>query len=52
MTYLATLVEIKPDLVVEVPDEIADVLTEFEDVMPSGLPKSLPPLRATDHRLT
>ena len=27
MTYLAALVEIKPDLVVEVPDEVADVLT-------------------------
>ncbi|CAL5371561.1 unnamed protein product [Camellia sinensis] len=50
-TYLAALVEIKPDLLVEVPDEVVEVLREFEDVMPPELPKSLPPRRATDHKI-
>ncbi|KAA8539162.1 hypothetical protein F0562_025854 [Nyssa sinensis] len=50
-TYLATLVEIKPDTTVEVPDEVADLLKEFADVMPPELPKSLPPQRATDHKI-
>ena len=33
------------------PDEFVDVLAEFGDVMPSELPKSLPPHRATDHKI-
>ena len=51
MTYIAALVEIKPDLVVEVSDEVTNVLTEFRDLMPSELPKSLPPRRAIDHKI-
>ncbi|KAH7845877.1 hypothetical protein Vadar_006951 [Vaccinium darrowii] len=50
-TYLAALVEIKPDVQVEVPDEVAELLEEFADVMPPELPKSLPPRRATDHKI-
>ncbi|KAH7856309.1 hypothetical protein Vadar_006597 [Vaccinium darrowii] len=50
-TYLATLVEIKPDVQVEVPDEVAGLLKEFADVMPPELPKYLPPRRATDHKI-
>ncbi|KAF5940428.1 hypothetical protein HYC85_021595 [Camellia sinensis] len=50
-TYLAALVEIKLDLLVEVLHEVVDVLREFEDVMPSELPKSLPSRRATDHEI-
>lgn len=50
-TYLAALVEIKPDVQVEVPDEVAELLKEFADVMPPELPKSLPPRRATDHKI-
>ena len=46
MTYLVALVEIKPDLMVKVPDEVVDVLIEFRDVISSELPKSLPPRRA------
>lgn len=37
-TNLAALVEIKPDKVVEVPDEIAAVLDEYSDVMKLGTP--------------
>lgn len=42
-TYITALVEIKPDVMMELPDEVAAVLKEFEDVMPPKLPKSLPP---------
>lgn len=45
-SYLAALLEIKPDQVVEVPNEYAQVLDEFADVMPSELPRALPPKRA------
>ena len=51
MTYLAALIEIKPDVQVEVPDEVAGLLKEFKDVMPPELPKTLPPRRATDHQI-
>ncbi|KAH7865055.1 hypothetical protein Vadar_001700 [Vaccinium darrowii] len=50
-TYLAALVEIKPDVQVEVPDGVAGLLKEFADVMPPELPKYLPPRRATDHKI-
>ncbi|KAA8532247.1 hypothetical protein F0562_032280 [Nyssa sinensis] len=50
-TYLATLVEIKPDFTVDVPNEVADLLKEFADVMPPKLPKFLLPRRATDHKI-
>lgn len=51
VTYLAALIEIKPDVQVEVPDEVAGLLKEFKDVMPPELPKTLPPRRATDHQI-
>ena len=41
----------KPDQVVEVPDKVAKVLGEFNDVMPSELPQHLPPRRAVDHKI-
>ncbi|KAK0596522.1 hypothetical protein LWI29_016484 [Acer saccharum] len=50
-TYVAAMVQIKPDVVVEVPDEIGEVLKEFEDVMPKELPKELPPRRQCDHQI-
>ena len=50
-SYVAALVEIKPDQVVEVPDKFAELLEEFADTMPSELPKELPPRRAIDHRI-
>ncbi|KAL0368100.1 UNVERIFIED_CONTAM: Cysteine synthase [Sesamum calycinum] len=42
-TYLAALIEIKPNVVQEVPDEVVELLQEFKDVFPSELPKKLPP---------
>ncbi|GAV84407.1 gag-asp_proteas domain-containing protein [Cephalotus follicularis] len=50
-TYIASLVELKPYVVVEVVDEVADLLKEFADVMPSELPRILPPRRAIDHKI-
>ncbi|KAL0313603.1 UNVERIFIED_CONTAM: hypothetical protein Sradi_5759600 [Sesamum radiatum] len=43
LIYLAALIEIKSDVVQEVPDEVAEVLEEFKDVFPPELPKKLPP---------
>ncbi|KAL0452905.1 UNVERIFIED_CONTAM: Retrovirus-related Pol polyprotein from transposon.6 [Sesamum latifolium] len=50
-TYLAALIEIKSDVVQEVPDEVAEVLEEFKDVFSPELPKKLPPRRAIDHAI-
>lgn len=50
-TYLAALVEIKPNIFQEVPDAVAELLDEFFDVMPSELPKVLPPMRAMNHKI-
>ena len=50
-TYLAALLEIKEDKAIEVPDQVAELLRDFVDVMPSELPKNLPPRRAIDHRI-
>ena len=48
-TYVAALIEIKPDKHVEVPDAIAPILSRFTVVMPLKLPKKLPPRRQTYH---
>ncbi|KAA8532253.1 hypothetical protein F0562_032286 [Nyssa sinensis] len=50
-TYLVALVEIKPDTIVDVPNEVADLRKEFADVMPPKLSKFLSPRRATDHKI-
>ncbi|KAK4383417.1 RNA-directed DNA polymerase [Sesamum angolense] len=50
-TYLAALIEIKPDVVQEVPDKVVELLQEFKDVFPPELPKKLPPRRAIDHAI-
>lgn len=49
LTYVAALIEIKPEKMVEVPNEIVPILQEYANVMPSELPKKLPPRRPTDH---
>ncbi|KAG8366490.1 hypothetical protein BUALT_Bualt17G0085400 [Buddleja alternifolia] len=52
MTYLATMVEIKKDVFQEeVPDAIAALLVEFEDIFPSKIPKKFPLRRAIDHKI-
>lgn len=50
-TYVAALVEIKPDQFVEVPDQITKVLEDFTDIMPPQLPKAFPSRHAYDHKL-
>ncbi|XP_059625412.1 uncharacterized protein LOC132268599 [Cornus florida] len=50
-TFLAAMIEIKPDQFVEVPDSVAEILEEFAEVMPPELPKQLPPRRAVDHKI-
>lgn len=50
-TYLAALIEIKPNQKVEVPDPVVELLEEFTDVMPPELPKTLPPRRTVDHKI-
>ncbi|KAL0420215.1 UNVERIFIED_CONTAM: hypothetical protein Slati_3044400 [Sesamum latifolium] len=42
-TYLAALIEIKSDVVQEVPNKVDELLDEFRDVFPPELPKKLPP---------
>ncbi|KAL0307142.1 UNVERIFIED_CONTAM: hypothetical protein Sradi_6131500 [Sesamum radiatum] len=42
-TYVAALIEIKPDIIQEVPDEVVELLQEFKYVFPPELPKKLPP---------
>ena len=50
-TYLAALVEIYEGHNAEVPDSVAGILKEFRDIMPSDLPKELPPQRPIDHKI-
>ena len=50
-TYVATLIEIKPDKHVKVPDAIAPILSRFTVVMPLKFPKKLPPRRQTYHHI-
>ncbi|KAL0368286.1 UNVERIFIED_CONTAM: Transposon Tf2-12 polyprotein [Sesamum calycinum] len=44
-TYLAALIEIKPDVVQEVPDEVAELLQEFKDAPYRMAPAELAELR-------
>ena len=50
-TYVAALIEIKPDKHVKVLDAVVPMLKRFEDVMLLELPKKLPPRRKTDHQI-
>ena len=50
-TYVAALIEIKEGRSVEVPDSVVKILKEFRDVMPTELPKELPPPRPIDHKI-
>ncbi|KAL0438984.1 UNVERIFIED_CONTAM: hypothetical protein Slati_2381400 [Sesamum latifolium] len=50
-TYLAALIEIKPDVVQEVLNEVAEMLEEFKDVFPPELLKKLSPHRAIDYAI-
>lgn len=47
--YLTALIEVKPDVQLEVPNNVAKLLVEFKYVMPSKMPKELPLKRKNDH---
>jgi hypothetical protein len=47
--FLATVVDKKTNYYEEMPNKIASLLKQFEDVMPPQLPKKLLPSRAIDH---
>ena len=51
LTYVATLIEIKPKKMVEVPNKIVAILQEYENVMPLKLTKKFPTRRPTNHRI-
>ena len=52
VTYLATLKEDPINSMGDlIPMEVQKVLNEFKDVMPSELPKKLPPRREEDHKI-
>ncbi|CAM8951311.1 unnamed protein product [Rhodiola kirilowii] len=53
-SYLAILKEYDDEAIVgqaEVPQSVAKVLEDFQDVMPGELPKKLPPRREVDHAI-
>ncbi|XP_070054201.1 uncharacterized protein [Nicotiana tomentosiformis] len=50
-TYLAALVTVKPDMPIEVPNCVADLLKEFKDVLPLEFPMELPTGRKTNHMI-
>ena len=50
-TILAALVEVKPNVKMEVHDCVAELLKQYADVMPPELPKTLPPRRDIDHKI-
>lgn len=51
LTYVATLLEMKPPKCEEVPAPVVEILGEFVDVMPSELSRTLPPRRTIDHKI-
>ena len=50
-TYVAAMIEIKPDKQVEALDAIAPILSRFANVMPPELPKKLPLRRQADQQI-
>lgn len=49
--YLAALVEVKPDVQIEVHDNVAILLNEYKDVMPPELAKELALERKINHMI-
>ena len=50
-TILAAFVEVKPDVKIEVPGCVAELLKQYGDVMPPESQKKLPPRRDIDHKI-
>ena len=51
VTYIIALVENKADQSMEVPHNVARIQKEFKDLMPTKLPKELPPKHHIDHKI-
>lgn len=51
VTYLVALREVEEKYIVDVPRKVVELLEEIEDVMPSELPKTLPPKHDADHKI-
>ncbi|KAK8716653.1 hypothetical protein V6N13_043958 [Hibiscus sabdariffa] len=49
--YLTTLVHDEPTKSDEIQTEVAQLLAEFRDMMPTELPKTFPPKREIDHKI-
>jgi len=49
LTFIAVLVETKPEQTIDIPGEVVSVLEEFQDIIPPELPKQLHSRRAMDH---
>ena len=45
------MIEIKPEKMMEIPDEILSFLQEDANMMHSELPKKFPPRRLIDHKI-
>ena len=50
-TILAALVDVKPDVKMEVPNCVAECLKHYADVMLHELPMNLPPRRDIDNKI-
>ncbi|XP_047334730.1 bifunctional epoxide hydrolase 2-like, partial [Impatiens glandulifera] len=50
-TFVATLVELKPEVYQDIPDKVAELMERYKDIMSPELPKVLPPKRHTDHKI-
>ncbi|XP_069150786.1 uncharacterized protein [Solanum lycopersicum] len=50
-TIIVVLVELKPNVTVEVPDCVAEFLKKVTNVMPPELPNTLTPRRDIDHKI-
>ncbi|PHT78044.1 hypothetical protein T459_16096 [Capsicum annuum] len=50
-TFLVAMIEVKPDVMIDVHDCFADLLRQYVDVIPPKLPKEFLPRRDIDHKI-
>ncbi|KAF3615589.1 hypothetical protein FXO38_35032 [Capsicum annuum] len=50
-TFLVAMIEVKPDVMIDVHDCFADLLRQYVDVIPPKLPKEFLPRRDIDHKM-
>ncbi|XP_047259832.1 uncharacterized protein LOC124892638, partial [Capsicum annuum] len=49
--FLAAMIEVKPNVKVDLPDSVADLLRQYADVMPPEFLKELPPRSDIDQKI-